>query len=101
MLSFLFVVAVCAAFAAHERLHELELPDADHSSHFEHVDHDHPGVITAPHHVGNVLVAIATLDPAQHSAMHAAHPARALRLRPGPPVDDDVGLHDVLSVYLI
>lgn len=101
MLSFLFVVAVCAAFAAHERLHELELPDADHSSHLEHVDHDHPGVITASQHMGNVLVAIASVDPAPKSAVRPSHPARALRLRPGPPVDDDVGLHDVLSVYLI
>jgi len=100
-LSFLFVLAVCAAFAAHERLHELEHHQAGDASQSELTGHDHPVRAVASPEVAVELVVLGTVEPDAEPTLLPAHAARALRLRPGPVCDDDVGLHDALSIYLI
>ncbi|MGK2856074.1 MAG: hypothetical protein ACSLFQ_02585 [Thermoanaerobaculia bacterium] len=103
VLSFLSVLAVCAAFAAHERLHDLELAEAGHSSgHHDVVAHDHPGIAPAGPAMSSLLEAVGVLAAESAAALLPGRPLIAQRLRPGPPLcDDDVGLHDVLSVYRI
>lgn len=103
VLSFLFVLAICAAFAAHERLHDLELAEADHSSgHHEVVAHDHPGIAPAGPTMSSLLGPVVVLATESAVALLPGHPLVAQRLRPGPPLcNDDVGLYDVLSVYRI
>ncbi|MCM2317536.1 MAG: hypothetical protein NDJ92_20490 [Thermoanaerobaculia bacterium] len=103
VLSFLFVLAVCAAFAAHARLHDLELAEAGHpSGHHEVVPHDHPGIAPAGPTMSTLLEAVGVLVTEPAAALLPGRPLIAQRLRPGPPLcDGDVGLYDVLSVYRI
>lgn len=101
-LSFLFVLAVCAAFAAHERLHDLELAAHGHpSGHHETVVHDHPALASAAPLTTMLLVAVGGAFATPGIALAKGHPALASAFRAGPVIDDDVGLHDVLSVYRI
>jgi hypothetical protein len=101
-ISFLFVLAVCAAFAAHERLHDLELAEAGHASdHHDGVVHSHPGVATANTTVENRLLQVdVVVVRTYESSLTACFTSPSL-LRPGPHIVDDVGLHDLLSVYRI
>ena len=101
-LSFLFVLAVCAAIAAHERLHDLELAAEGHpSGHHDSVEHDHPALARTANTAPDALVVVGTVTAVESPAVAQELTALPL-LRPGPPlVDDDVGLHDLLSVYRI
>lgn len=101
--TFLFVLAVCAAFAAHERLHDFELAhDGHESNHHDDVIHDHPGVASASPRLDNARVCAGAVPALQiDSRLSISDPRPTLR-RGGPLLfDDDVGLHDLLSVYRI
>lgn len=100
-ISFLFVMAICAAFAAHERLHDLELAEEGHSSnHHDVVVHDHPGIAPSGPSVPSLVVVALAASPASSPRTETGLASPGL-LRPGPYLDDDVGLHDLLSVYRI
>lgn len=101
-ISFLFVLAVCAAFAAHERLHDLELAEAGHASnHHDGVVHSHPGVAAANAAVESRLVQVGVVAVRSSELSLTTDTASPILLRPGPHIVDDVGLHDLLSVYRI
>ncbi|MHB0970430.1 MAG: hypothetical protein ACYC60_11765 [Thermoanaerobaculia bacterium] len=85
----------------HERLHDLELAEAGHASnHHDGVVHSHPGVATVNPALENRLVQVGVVEVCFAELSVTPHAAPGL-FRPGPPIDDDVGLHDLFSVYRI
>ncbi|MFA6954325.1 MAG: hypothetical protein WC538_00475 [Thermoanaerobaculia bacterium] len=102
-ISFLFVLAVCAAFAAHERLHDFELAQGGQgSNHHDGVVHEHPGMASASPRLENELACMSDVPALLADFGPSLTDVSPTLLRAGPLVpDDDVGLHDLLSIYRI
>ncbi len=94
------ILAAGMLLAAHAPLHDYDLIDAQNDDHgHQPVDHQHPVRALAIAVFSAVLIVVAV------AAATAAKPVRigTDRFQSGGPVrcDEDIGLHDVLSVYQI
>ncbi|MBI2214810.1 MAG: hypothetical protein HYU52_14280 [Acidobacteria bacterium] len=102
VISFLFVLAVCAAFAAHERLHEMEIAAGGHApEQHDGVAHDHPGIAPTGPLVTSLLVAVGIVLVTPTLLLSPGHPSAPRHLCAGPPRDSGGRLHDILCVYRV
>ncbi len=96
------ILAVGMLLAAHVPLHDYDLSGAHHDD-YDHqtTGHDHPVITSTSAVFATILLVVAFFVPAMANTRVNAGSSLSHAFSGPSRCDDDVGLHDVLSVYRI